>query len=62
MKKRLGAVVAAGALCAVAATSSLWSAALASASGALHTGAVVQVPGVGHVHHGSGPVSNRSSS
>ncbi len=53
MKKRMGAVVAAGALCVVAATTSLWSGALASASGALHTSAAVQAPA--GAHQGASP-------
>ncbi len=38
MNKHVGATIAAGTLCAIAATVGLWSGPLAAASGALHTG------------------------
>lgn len=46
MRHRMGRAIGVGILCAIAATVGLWSGALASASGALHTGArsQVQVP------------------
>lgn len=43
MRNRLGRAIAVGILCAIAATVGLWSTALASASGALHSGAQGQV-------------------
>jgi hypothetical protein len=50
MRKLRGKAIAAGALCAVAATVALWSGPLESASGALHAGAAAGVPAVSTVH------------
>jgi hypothetical protein len=43
MRKHPGRVIAAGILCSIAATITLWSGPLASASGALHSSATQQV-------------------
>jgi hypothetical protein len=43
MRNRKGRAIAVGILCATAASIGLWSGALASASGALHSGAQTQV-------------------
>jgi hypothetical protein len=50
MQIRSGRTVAVGILCAIAATVGLWSGALASASGALHSGAQVQVQSTSSHH------------
>jgi len=58
----MGAVVATALLCSAAATTGVWSGALASASGALHTSAAASAPAQGHIHHGTVPGSGRSLS